>query len=263
MGSGQVGGTALNSGVYRIIHTDTGRCYVGSSVTLRARFKHHRTMLRAGKHGNPHLQRAWNKYGEDKFQFKVDLHCAPEMVLFYEQLLIDGLKPEFNISPTAGSAFGHRHSEEVRKTMGRAQRGWRKKYEWKGQSLCLSDIAEMEGIDHKLLISRVLGTGMPLERAVSLDRREMKKTYEHDGRSLTIKEWAAELDMHPRRITYWLDSGMTIAQCIERLNRRAKAISFSQFCKLAGFNLQTAKSRLQKGMGVMDAVTIPAGEVTA
>lgn len=248
----------MNCGVYRIIHTDTGRCYVGSSVTLRARLKHHRVMLRAGKHGNPHLQHAWNKYGEEKFQFNVELHCAPDMVLFYEQLLIDGLKPEFNVLPTAGSMLGHRHSEKVRKTMGRAQRGWRKKYDWKGQSLCLADISEMEGVDHQLLISRVLGAGMPLERAVSLDRREMKKTYEHNGQNLTIKEWAAVLGMHPRRITYWLDSGMTIAQCIERLNRHAKAMSFSEFCKLSGFNLQTAKSRVQKGMSVMDAITTPA-----
>lgn len=248
----------MNCGVYRIIHTDTGRCYVGSSVTLRARLKHHRVMLRAGKHGNPHLQHAWNKYGEEKFQFKIELYCAPDMVLFYEQLLIDGLKPEFNILQKAGSVLGHRHSEEVRKTMGRAQRNVRKKYDWNGRRLCLIDIAEMEGVDHKLLISRVLSIGMPIDRAVSLDRRAIKKTYEHEGRAMTIKEWAAELDMHPRRITYWLDSGMTIGQCIQRLIRQTKAMSFSEFCRLAGFNLQTAKSRMQNGMSVMDAITVPA-----
>ena len=37
--------------------------------------------------------------------------------------------------------------------MSLAQRNARKKYEWKGKMLCLTDIAEMEGVDAGLLIS--------------------------------------------------------------------------------------------------------------
>ena len=48
------------------------------SKNVQNRFYEHRTLLRRGLHYNPHLQRAWNKYGEQVFLFRVLEGCLVE-----------------------------------------------------------------------------------------------------------------------------------------------------------------------------------------
>lgn len=244
-------------GVYRIRNKADGKSYIGSSYNIKKRWKEHRGHLRRGTHHARHLLNAWNKYGEASFVFEVLVICAPDMRLFYEQALMDGLKPRYNVSPTAGSIRGSRHTPEAKANMSAAQRGWRKKYKYQGEMLCLSDIADRAGIDCDLLISRVVGLGFPVVEALARDRRAFRQTYEYEGRALTSDQWAVELGMHKRRIAYWLASGMTIADCVQRLNRTAKRLSFAEFCRVTGVNLQTTKSRVQGGMDVMAAVMAP------
>jgi group I intron endonuclease len=64
------------SGVYAITNITTGKRYIGSSIDCLERFKRHRWELRAGRHVNPVLQNAFNKYGEDDFTYKV-IHPLP------------------------------------------------------------------------------------------------------------------------------------------------------------------------------------------
>lgn len=59
------------SGIYRIICEVNNRCYVGSTVDLYRRFVQHCVRLRGDFHHSKRLQRAWNKYGADKFAFEV------------------------------------------------------------------------------------------------------------------------------------------------------------------------------------------------
>ena len=47
------------------------KVYIGSSVNIERRWYSHRYDLRCNKHNNKHLQNAWNKYGEDNFEFIV------------------------------------------------------------------------------------------------------------------------------------------------------------------------------------------------
>jgi hypothetical protein len=158
----------MNTGVYEIVHLATGRRYIGStSQSFVRRWRLHRIRLRQGKHHNRHLQNAWNAYGPDAFEFRKLVICAPDMVLFYEQLLLDGLKPEFNHAPTAGSMRGATLTDEHKAKIGAGQRKWRKKYAWKGAHLTLTEVAEMEGIQPDTLISRVLSAGMSLAAAVA------------------------------------------------------------------------------------------------
>jgi group I intron endonuclease len=61
----------VNQGIYEILNTDSGVRYIGSSVNIKQRFAEHLKMLKADKHHSIYLQRAWNKYGEQAFKFKI------------------------------------------------------------------------------------------------------------------------------------------------------------------------------------------------
>lgn len=67
--------------IYKIINIQNAKFYIGSSTVLTARWRKHTRDLRANKHHCPHLQSAWNKYGEDSFVFRV-----VEVVELQEQL---------------------------------------------------------------------------------------------------------------------------------------------------------------------------------
>jgi hypothetical protein len=76
------------AGIYQILHVESGRRYVGSSVDVRLRMRKHREQLRRGDHVNPSLQNAWLKHGEDAFEFKQVLACRPEDFVMYEGAII-------------------------------------------------------------------------------------------------------------------------------------------------------------------------------
>ena len=67
------------SGIYLIRHRASGKFYVGRSITLMRRWDDHSKALRAGQHSCRHLQNAWNKYGEDDFEFVVLGYLDPDM----------------------------------------------------------------------------------------------------------------------------------------------------------------------------------------
>lgn len=100
-----------NVGVYRILNTVNGNCYVGSSKNIANRYHTHVCSLRNGTNACPILQRAYNKYGEDCFVFQVILCCKPEYRLFYEQELIRELNARYNVYTNVSSSplrrFGH------------------------------------------------------------------------------------------------------------------------------------------------------------
>lgn len=58
------------SGIYAIVNSLDNKKYIGSTGTLRKRFRQHYAALVKGTHANCHLQRAVNKYGIDKFYFE-------------------------------------------------------------------------------------------------------------------------------------------------------------------------------------------------
>lgn len=104
----------METGVYEIVNTTTGKRYIGSATTFRGRFAVHRHELRRGVHHSEKLQRSWDKHGEDAFEFRKVLVCEPRHLLMYEQIAIDALNPEYNILRIAGSVLGHRWSEAAR-----------------------------------------------------------------------------------------------------------------------------------------------------
>ena len=101
------------SGVYVIIHRDSGKFYIGSALRINKRFSAHRCNLKKGKHHNAHLQAAWNKYGEDAFDFEILIKCQPDERSAHEQEAIRILKPAYNIAQDVVAPMkGLKHSPE-------------------------------------------------------------------------------------------------------------------------------------------------------
>ena len=111
------------SGIYKITCAGNNQFYIGSAAVLRRRRAQHFGSAKAGEHRNSHLQRAWNKYGEDTFKFEVLLVCAREDLIMYEQRCMNIMLPKFNKDPVAGSKLGSKHSVEARKKMSRTHLG--------------------------------------------------------------------------------------------------------------------------------------------
>jgi group I intron endonuclease len=107
----------LRTGIYEIFCVKNSRRYIGSAVRLSHRWRLHYTQLQSGKHHSRHLQRAWNKYGEESFVFRVIEQCSRENLISREQHYIDALCPEFNSRPNASSQDGFKFSIESRRKM--------------------------------------------------------------------------------------------------------------------------------------------------
>lgn len=64
------------SGIYCIRNKIDGKIYIGRSNNIYLRWSHHKSELRRNIHGNKYLQRSWNKYKEDSFEFNIIEECS-------------------------------------------------------------------------------------------------------------------------------------------------------------------------------------------
>lgn len=119
------GKSQVTTGIYYIISRVNGKRYVGSSINVEHRFVEHRHRLRLGKHHSIVLQRAWNKYGEENFEFKVIVTCKPEELIICEQKHIDyfSVGQLYNTNIKAGSRLGMKHTSEAKRKMSLSQTG--------------------------------------------------------------------------------------------------------------------------------------------
>jgi len=109
-------------GVYRITNISNGKYYIGSSMYIQDRWGAHIRDLNSGVHDNLYLQRAWNKFGQNKFLFEV-LECIlvrdKKLLLEREQYYIDKVFNEteipsriiYNLCHIASSKLGVQYPE--------------------------------------------------------------------------------------------------------------------------------------------------------
>lgn len=108
-----------SSGIYIITNKQTNKLYIGSCVNFRKRYSKHFTELRKNKHGNPHLQNAFNLYGEEAFEFHIIEECEKEDLINLEQKYLDKHNEceLYNIRKIAHSNLGLRASLETKQKM--------------------------------------------------------------------------------------------------------------------------------------------------
>lgn len=119
------------SGIYSITNLLSGKVYYGSSNDIDGRWRNHKSKLKKGKHPNPHLQSAWNKYGEHNFLFQLVEEVPIEKLQEVEQTYLDWCRVfsfwSYNIGydaecATRGMKFGP-PSKEHRRKIGLANKG--------------------------------------------------------------------------------------------------------------------------------------------
>lgn len=115
-------------GIYEIRCLVNGKVYIGSSANVPLRWRKHLADLDAGKHHSILLQRAWTKHGQDNFVFEILEEVDAERLIEVEQRYIDERRAHipangYNISPTAGSCRGCKHSDATRAKMAASQTG--------------------------------------------------------------------------------------------------------------------------------------------
>jgi group I intron endonuclease len=115
----------MNSGIYRIINTINGHCYIGSAINLKTRKRIHFWSLNKNRHINCYLQNAFNLYKESSFIFDIIENCEKEKLIEREQFWIDSYKLNgevlYNICPIAGNRLGTRHSNETIKLISKTK----------------------------------------------------------------------------------------------------------------------------------------------
>ncbi len=77
------------SGIYMILNTYNNKCYIGSTKNFYTRKQKHFRLLVLNKHHSNHLQKAYNKYGKDKFTFIILEECEIEKLLEKEVFCIN------------------------------------------------------------------------------------------------------------------------------------------------------------------------------
>lgn len=116
----------MTLGIYIIKNTINKKFYIGSSENVYRRLQNHKSALKRQKHDNQLLQRNWDKYGINCFEFLL-LEKIEKLkdLLPREQGWLnkfwDGQKQCLNISKVANSVMsGRHHTNETKQKISKA-----------------------------------------------------------------------------------------------------------------------------------------------
>lgn len=129
------------AGIYKITCTANGRIYIGQSTDTTERLKDHIRRLSNGKHDNPRMQNAWNKYGPAFFVSEVVEECQKDFdilnereVYWIEKCNALDKKRGFNIASGGGNSYacaGKTDAEmnEIRRKMSEVRKEYYKTHD--------------------------------------------------------------------------------------------------------------------------------------
>lgn len=87
------------TGIYKITCNQNNKVYIGQSTSIKRRWAQHRRDLKNNNHYNQYLQRAYNKYGEESFEYEILELCPAEKLNEREKFyikLFDSFQNGFN-----------------------------------------------------------------------------------------------------------------------------------------------------------------------
>lgn len=117
----------MKSGIYQILNLVNGKMYIGSSNNIERRIYDHGALLLNNRHHSIHLQRAFDKYGNENFDVNILEYCEENILLekeqYYLNLYLEAdkyltgesdtfIKKGYNICPFAIKGFTGRHRRE-------------------------------------------------------------------------------------------------------------------------------------------------------
>lgn len=111
-------------GIYMIKNLVNGKIYIGKSFDIKKRWSNHKYELNKGIHVNNHLQSAWNKYGENCFEFSIIEECNKDDLSNKEIYWIketDAYRSGYN--QTEGGEGTHL-TDDIKNKIGAAAKEW-------------------------------------------------------------------------------------------------------------------------------------------
>ena len=114
--------------LYQILNKVDGKFYLGTTCDIDRRWKEHKRSLSQGTHHSIYLQRAWNKYGQDSFQFKVIKKIIKQRRKEIEQYFLNKFQcynPSigYNMNKKVDSRYGRPMSDEAKKKISLSKKG--------------------------------------------------------------------------------------------------------------------------------------------
>lgn len=101
-------------GIYIIKNKVNDKFYVGSSKQLLKRLQEHRCRFKKKDGINKYIQNAYDKYGEENFEYSIIEYCEICDRLDREQYYLTLLEPEYNLSLQVVANKGLPRSEEAK-----------------------------------------------------------------------------------------------------------------------------------------------------
>lgn len=112
--------------IYLIENLVSHKMYVGQTSDFKNRKSSHLSSLRRGKAANKHLQRSFNKYGEDNFDFRILELCDPSQLNEREQYWIktlDTYNTGYNMDMGGNGIRGYHFTDEQKEKIRQANKG--------------------------------------------------------------------------------------------------------------------------------------------
>lgn len=216
----------INSGVYGIVNTVNKKVYIGSTAgTFKKRFNCHKRQLRLGRHGNRHLQAAWDKYGEESFEFCVVEECEPGFCTVLETWWIDYYEATnrdkgYNKREVADSNLGIKRSDETR--LKQSERA-KNRSESVRANMSAAQLGKKHSPETKAKMSATRkGRVTSLETKNRISESRMRsgsdasaKLIEYQGRVQSITSWAREFGLSKHLVYTRLNRGWSVEKTLQ------------------------------------------------
>lgn len=110
-------------GIYCIRNSINGVKYIGQSTDIYNRWKDHRWALNNDVHHNTYIQNAWNKYGEENFDFLIVEECDESQLneneIFWVAVF-DTFNNGYNLTAGGDGCNGKQWTDDERASISRA-----------------------------------------------------------------------------------------------------------------------------------------------